>query len=364
LPEQGDKTMDIKQKIAQQNRGKHKPRITIQHLCDKVKMRRLSTKHQKKLQFIDKLLTSIKATGSLKHFAFIVQNDIDLQKALMQATNKRTCVDLMVELGKQYGCKFAVEDIKNIPGSWSANSVKQLVSLLLDLANGGLEHFLTAIKNDPALQRQLDRDTDENFTKFLVQLGQENGYTFTARDVEEVIEGIPDKEIDINKPSSSDNTNKSSSITDTSVSDINELSGDTTITQSSALPFKIEEIVKFLKRGSVSFILASIALIPIFSLLSKNLKLQETSLSLSSSPSPNAVTIYVDPINGSDRNDGTQSAPFKTISHALTQAKLGDTVYLAKGRDKAADDETLPLSIPAGITVIVQPDISSSSNLK
>ncbi len=65
-----------------------------------------------------------------------------------------------------------------------------------------------------------------------------------------------------------------------------------------------------------------------------------------------AATLYIDAVKGNDAAGGTQSAPFKTISRALKQAKLGDRIQLAPGTYSATSGEVFPLAIPAGVTVI------------
>lgn len=44
-----------------------------------------------------------------------------------------------------------------------------------------------------------------------------------------------------------------------------------------------------------------------------------------------AATYYVDAVNGDDSDPGTSTEPWKTISHAKSQADYGDTVYLRDG---------------------------------
>ncbi|MBM0743279.1 S-layer homology domain-containing protein [Phormidium sp. CLA17] len=65
-----------------------------------------------------------------------------------------------------------------------------------------------------------------------------------------------------------------------------------------------------------------------------------------------AATLYIDSAKGNDAAAGTQAAPFKTISRALKQAKLGDRIQLAPGTYSATSGEVFPLAIPAGVTVI------------
>jgi hypothetical protein len=71
----------------------------------------------------------------------------------------------------------------------------------------------------------------------------------------------------------------------------------------------------------------------------------------------NATTYYVNSINGSDANKGTENKPFKTLTHALTVAQAGDMVHLAAGvYSKAYNGEQFsaigaPVLVPAGVTI-------------
>src|SRR5262245_19056973 len=51
----------------------------------------------------------------------------------------------------------------------------------------------------------------------------------------------------------------------------------------------------------------------------------------SNRPLNNGPSYFVDPIKGSDQQDGTQQKPWKTVNHALQQLKPGDTLYLRGG---------------------------------
>ena len=62
--------------------------------------------------------------------------------------------------------------------------------------------------------------------------------------------------------------------------------------------------------------------------------------------------LYVNPTSGSDSAAGNQSAPFKTIAHALQQIRFGTTIQLASGTYSTASGETFPLFIPSGVTVV------------
>ncbi|MDX2230987.1 MAG: S-layer homology domain-containing protein [Leptolyngbyaceae cyanobacterium bins.349] len=68
----------------------------------------------------------------------------------------------------------------------------------------------------------------------------------------------------------------------------------------------------------------------------------------SSSP----ATLFIHPATGNDNANGSQAAPFKTISRALRQAKSGDRIQLAPGTYHTATGETFPLVVPGGVTLI------------
>lgn len=63
-------------------------------------------------------------------------------------------------------------------------------------------------------------------------------------------------------------------------------------------------------------------------------------------------TYWVDAVNGSNANPGTQSQPFESITHALTTvADPYDTLMVQPGTYDAANGETFPLGI-TGVTMI------------
>ncbi len=67
-------------------------------------------------------------------------------------------------------------------------------------------------------------------------------------------------------------------------------------------------------------------------------------------PTP-AVNWFVDATNGSDSNNGSSGAPFKTITHALGVATTGEIVNVAPGTYDAALGEVFPLAVPSGVTL-------------
>ncbi len=63
-------------------------------------------------------------------------------------------------------------------------------------------------------------------------------------------------------------------------------------------------------------------------------------------------TVYVRATTGADTNAGTLASPFKTITKALTIATVGMTVQVMPGTYDAANGETFPITVPAGVSLI------------
>jgi parallel beta-helix repeat protein len=63
-------------------------------------------------------------------------------------------------------------------------------------------------------------------------------------------------------------------------------------------------------------------------------------------------TLYVNPTTGQDRNTGTADNPFRTLTHAIAQAKADTTIYLTPGMYNAANGERFPIVIPSGMIII------------
>jgi len=64
------------------------------------------------------------------------------------------------------------------------------------------------------------------------------------------------------------------------------------------------------------------------------------------------LAFYIDPVRGTDSGVGSRNAPFKTLTHALAQARPGISLQLAPGHYSAASGERFPLLVPAG-TILV-----------
>ncbi|WP_414526517.1 S-layer homology domain-containing protein [Nodularia chucula] len=64
------------------------------------------------------------------------------------------------------------------------------------------------------------------------------------------------------------------------------------------------------------------------------------------------TTIYVNPVQGNDRNAGSRSSPFKSLTHALKTIKTPVIIQLTSGTYSTANGEVFPIVISAGVTVI------------
>lgn len=70
-----------------------------------------------------------------------------------------------------------------------------------------------------------------------------------------------------------------------------------------------------------------------------------------------ANQLYVNPERGNDRQgQGTDRAPFKTITHALRIAQTNTTIVLAPGTYSTETGETFPLQLKRGVTISGMPD--------
>ncbi|MFP4099254.1 S-layer homology domain-containing protein [Coleofasciculus sp.] len=63
-------------------------------------------------------------------------------------------------------------------------------------------------------------------------------------------------------------------------------------------------------------------------------------------------TLYVNPTTGQDRNTGSADAPFRTLTHAIGQAKADTMILLASGMYNTANGERFPIVIPSGMIII------------
>jgi hypothetical protein len=68
-------------------------------------------------------------------------------------------------------------------------------------------------------------------------------------------------------------------------------------------------------------------------------------------PPPPAADWYVSETLGSDGAAGTAGEPFRTITHACTQATSGQSIYVFPGTYSTAIGESFPIIVPPGVTV-------------
>ena len=68
--------------------------------------------------------------------------------------------------------------------------------------------------------------------------------------------------------------------------------------------------------------------------------------------STDAATVYVNPVTGSDANNGSRLSPFKSLSHALNSVRAPVIIHLASGVYHAANDEVFPLIVPNGVWLV------------
>ncbi|MBN1211314.1 MAG: DUF1565 domain-containing protein [candidate division Zixibacteria bacterium] len=68
------------------------------------------------------------------------------------------------------------------------------------------------------------------------------------------------------------------------------------------------------------------------------------------------IDYFVDAVTGSNSNDGSEQAPFRTISHALSVAVASDSIKVQPGIYNVALGEVFPLRIPDSVTLIGDED--------
>lgn len=169
-------------------------------------------------------IKGISIKRNLLELSLLVLNDPALQEKLKTetdktGTDKAKFVKYVIELGKKKNHPFTEEDVEAIPGSWEAQSAKELLAIFLDfpqVSQGSFEQFLTTLKNNSSLQDKLmeaflDEETEnlgqfakavqnnpalqkklrttpnkDSFVKQAVDLGKQNGYVFTDKKVQAI----------------------------------------------------------------------------------------------------------------------------------------------------------------------------------
>ncbi|NET48060.1 MAG: DUF1565 domain-containing protein [Merismopedia sp. SIO2A8] len=77
---------------------------------------------------------------------------------------------------------------------------------------------------------------------------------------------------------------------------------------------------------------------------------------------PTQFLIYVDGNNGDDSWAGTVAAPYRTLTHALSQAIAGTLISVAPGTYSTEVGEQFPLMVPPGVGVVGDRQISPTSS--
>jgi hypothetical protein len=152
-----------------------------------------------RIQFLDELLHALQPQKGLKEFAFFVANNSEVQQKLKESPNNSSIIKRLVQVGKEYNYEFTEKDVKEVFGVLcSPCSMEELSSKLVAWGKGGLQQFLTDIKNELCLKKELeDKSCDRNkFVTFLKdtlkQLNKQDKYQWlTEQDIEEAAKLIP-----------------------------------------------------------------------------------------------------------------------------------------------------------------------------
>ena len=65
-----------------------------------------------------------------------------------------------------------------------------------------------------------------------------------------------------------------------------------------------------------------------------------------------ASTVYVNPVTGSDTNNGSRLSPFKSLTHTLNSVRPPVIIQLASGIYHVANGEIFPLIVPSGVWLV------------
>ena len=68
------------------------------------------------------------------------------------------------------------------------------------------------------------------------------------------------------------------------------------------------------------------------------------------------IDYFVDAVNGSNSNNGSEQTPFRTITHALSVAAAGDSIKVLPGMYNVSLGEVFPLRIPDSVILIGDED--------
>jgi parallel beta-helix repeat protein len=68
--------------------------------------------------------------------------------------------------------------------------------------------------------------------------------------------------------------------------------------------------------------------------------------------STDVTTVYVNPVTGSDANNGSRLSPFKSVTHSLNFVRAPAIIQLAPGIYHAVNGEVFPQIVPGGVWVV------------
>ncbi|NET31672.1 MAG: Nif11 family protein [Cyanothece sp. SIO1E1] len=144
------------------------------------------------LTIVDNLWANRRKQGGLDHFVFVVENDAKLKAELEAVTNKAVLDDKLVELAQtQGGYTFTVKEVR--AAIKNARPVDEARAALKQLATGGFEAFLTAVRTSADLQQKVQSSFTSNtkaWARALVKIGKEAGYSFKAEEIEAIATGV------------------------------------------------------------------------------------------------------------------------------------------------------------------------------
>ncbi|MFN9146227.1 MAG: DUF1565 domain-containing protein [Pseudanabaena sp.] len=100
------------------------------------------------------------------------------------------------------------------------------------------------------------------------------------------------------------------------------------------------------------YLLPIVLLLPSLAIATPVLAQSQISPSLQNSPQVTQKIIYVNPQTGSDRPDhGSNIAPFKTITYAISRSQAGQIIQLAYGTYSNATGEKFPIRVSPNVTL-------------
>jgi parallel beta-helix repeat protein len=101
----------------------------------------------------------------------------------------------------------------------------------------------------------------------------------------------------------------------------------------------------------LSLILLTWGLVPVSAIITLPVQAQQTPTEFAPAQPQNYTVLYVNAQAGNDGGNGSATAPFRSITHALQQAAPNTIVKLAPGTYGQANGEVFPIELKPGVTV-------------